>query len=106
MADEQQQASGGLSGMERAAILLMRIQDYGASVMSEIKLSRDILKRGFGRGLFRAAKKASPVSREDEEQHIVDRYLKRLDDNTLDRMGYSAEQIERLRGGRSARLSA
>lgn len=74
--------------------------------MSEFKLFRDMSKPDSGRGRLRAAERASPVSREDEEQHIVDTYLKRLDDSTLDRLGYSAEQIDRLRHGKSVRLSA
>jgi hypothetical protein len=74
--------------------------------MSEIKLTRDIPKPGSRRGRLRAAERASPVSRENEEQRLVESYLKRLDDSTLDRLGYSAEQIDRLRRGRSVRLSA
>ena len=74
--------------------------------MSEIKLSSDLLNLKAVRGKFWRDAKASPASREDEEQHIVDSYLKRLDDSTLDRLGYSAEQIERLRHGKSTRQSA
>jgi len=74
--------------------------------MSEIKVPRNRLKALPRLGLSVRTPKASPVSREDEEQRIVDSYLKRLDDRTLDRLGYSAEQIERLRHGKSARLSA
>lgn len=74
--------------------------------MSEIKLSRHVLKpRPAGR-LFARGTKASPGSREDDEQRLIDSYLKQLDDSTLDRLGYSAEQIERLRHGKSVRLSA
>lgn len=71
--------------------------------MSEIKVPGNFLRLS---GLFKRAPKASPVSREDEEQQIMDSYLKRLDDSTLDRLGYSAEQIDRLRHGKSVRLSA
>lgn len=71
--------------------------------MSEIKVPVNFLRLS---GLFKRAPKASPVSREDEEQQIMDSYLKRLDDSTLDRLGYSAEQIDRLRHGKSVRLSA
>jgi hypothetical protein len=74
-----------------------------ASAMSEIKVPVNFLRLS---GLFKRAPKASPVSREDEEQQIMDSYLKRLDDSTLDRLGYSAEQIDRLRHGKSVRLSA
>jgi hypothetical protein len=74
--------------------------------MSEIRVPRNRLKVLPRLGLSLRAQKASPVSREDEEQRIVDSYLKRLDDGTLDRLGYSAEQIDRLRHGKSARLSA
>lgn len=71
--------------------------------MSEIKVSQHLPKLS---GMLRRAPKASPASREDEEQRIVDSYLRGLDDNTLDRLGYSAEQIDRLRHGKSVRLSA
>jgi len=73
--------------------------------MSEIRVPRHRLGPKLGFGLFTRSHKASLVSREDEEQRIVDSYLKRLDDSTLDRLGYSAEQIDRLRHGKSARLS-
>ncbi len=55
--------------------------------------------------LFKRAPRAS-VSREDDEQRIVDSYLRGLSDETLDRLGYSAEQIDRLRHGKSVRPSA
>ncbi len=55
--------------------------------------------------LLKRQPKAS-VSREDEEQRIVDGYLRGLDDETLDRIGYSAEQIGRLRQRKSVRLGA
>jgi hypothetical protein len=71
--------------------------------MSEIKVPRRTLRLS---ELFKRVPKASPVSREDEEQQIMDSYLKRLDDSTLDRLGYSAEQIDRLRHGKSTRQSA
>jgi len=71
--------------------------------MSEIRVSKDLLKLS---GLFKRVNRASLSSREDEEQRIMDSYLKRLDDSTLDRLGYSAEQIDRLRHGKSVRLSA
>ncbi len=71
--------------------------------MSEIKVPRRNLWLS---ELFKRVPKASLVSREDEEQQIMDSYLKRLDDSTLNRLGYSAEQIDRLRHGKSARQSA
>jgi len=73
--------------------------------MSEIRIPRNRPKVLPRLGLSLRAPKASPVSREDEEQRIVDSYLKRLDDRTLDRLGYSAEQIDRLRHGKSARVT-
>jgi hypothetical protein len=72
------------------------------SAMSEIKVPGNFLRLS---ELFKRAPKAS-VSREDEEQRIVDSYLRGLSDETLDRLGYSAEQIDRLRHGKSVRLSA
>jgi len=74
--------------------------------MSEIKLSRNGLRLRSGLGPFRRDAKASLSSREDEEQRLLDSYLQGLDNKTLDRLGYSAEQIDRLRHGKSARLSA
>jgi len=74
-----------------------------ASVMSEIRVPGNRLRLS---ELFKRAPKASLVSREDEEQHIVDGYLRGLNNETLDRIGYSAEQIDRLRHGKSVRLSA
>ncbi len=71
--------------------------------MSEIKVPAKVLRLS---GLFKRVPKASPISREDEEQRIVDSYLRGLDDETLDRIGYSPEQIDRLRHGKSVRLSA
>jgi len=71
--------------------------------MSKIEVPSRALRLS---GVFKRVPKASPVSREDEEQQIMDSYLKRLDDSTLDRLGYSAEQIDRLRHGKSVRLSA
>ncbi len=71
--------------------------------MSEIRVSKDLLKLS---GLFKRVNRASLSSREDEEQQIVDSYLRGLDNETLDRIGYSAEQIHRLRHGKSVRLSA
>lgn len=73
--------------------------------MSEIRIPRNRPKRQSGLGLFMRAPKASPASREDEVQQIVDGYLKGLDDSTLHRIGYSAEQIDRLRHGKSVRLT-
>jgi len=71
--------------------------------MSAIKVPRRTLRLS---DVFKRVPKASPVSRDDEEQQIMDSYLKRLDDSTLDRLGYSAEQIDRLRHGKSTRQSA
>ncbi len=70
--------------------------------MSEIRVPRNGLRLS---ELLKRVPKASPVSREDEEQQIVDSYLRGLDESTLDRIGYSAEQIDRLRHGKSVRLS-
>jgi hypothetical protein len=71
--------------------------------MSEIKVSRHTLRLS---DVFKRVPKASLASRENEEQQIMDSYLKRLDDSTLDRLGYSVEQIDRLRHGKSTRQSA
>lgn len=72
------------------------------SAMSDIKVPGNLLRLS---EFFNRAPKAS-VSRDDEEQRIVDSYLRGLSDETLDRLGYSAEQIDRLRHGKSVRLSA
>jgi hypothetical protein len=79
------------------------LMEKRASVMSEIRVAGNRLRLS---DIFKRAPKASPVSREDEEQRIVDSYLRGLDNETLDRIGYSAEQIDRLRHGKSVRLSA
>jgi len=71
--------------------------------MSEIRVPVNVLRLS---DLFKRTAKASPASREDEEQQIVDSYLRGLDNETLDRIGYSVEQIDRLRHGKSVRLSA
>jgi len=70
--------------------------------MNEIKAPVSGLRLS---ALLKRQPKAS-VSREDEEQRIVDGYLRGLDDETLDRIGYSAEQIGRLRQRKSVRLGA
>ena len=71
--------------------------------MSEIRVPIERLKLS---GFFKRVQKASLTSREDEEQRIVDSYLRGLDNETLDRIGYSSEQIDRLRHGKSVRQSA